>query len=165
MVVSPKFWYPTVNEGILNARVYDSTNTTDNLLLSRSKAGQCHICPSLVVGSRLLRGLTSIFGPLLVDRAAFMHAQLAAQINLKPENIVIPTQGGFTPVRLKSDKQKFRGIVGTAGYIAPEVECDNSYKPIQADLWSCGRTLQRVQERIVSRERALSAGTHGLKNT
>ncbi|KAI6111853.1 kinase-like domain-containing protein [Pisolithus croceorrhizus] len=142
----------------------------------------------------------------LVEGVAFMHAQLVAHMDLKPENIVIPTQGGrlsiidfSTAVRLKSDKQKFRGIVGTAGYIAPEVERGNSYKPIQADLWSCGRTLEvlcsnckpspdrhfllsvaaklmsedpdrrptmsSVQEWIVSRERAISARTHGLKNT
>ncbi|KIK25619.1 hypothetical protein PISMIDRAFT_32383, partial [Pisolithus microcarpus 441] len=84
----------------------------------------------------------------LIEGVAFMHAQLVAHMDIKPENIVIPTEGGHlsiidfsAAIRLKSEKEKFRGIVGTTGYIAPEVERGDAYKPIQADLWSCGRTL------------------------
>ncbi|KAI6013560.1 kinase-like domain-containing protein, partial [Pisolithus marmoratus] len=80
---------------------------------------------------------------------AFMHAQLVAHMDLKPENIIIPSHGGrlsiidfSSSIRLKNEKQKFRGVTGTKGYIAPEVERGNAYKPIQADLWSCGRTLK-----------------------
>ncbi|KAI6014665.1 kinase-like domain-containing protein [Pisolithus marmoratus] len=85
----------------------------------------------------------------LVEGVAFMHAQLVAHMDLKPQNIIIPPQGGrlciidfSSSIRLKSEKEKFRGIAGTPGYIAPEVERGDAYKPIQADLWSCGRTLK-----------------------
>ncbi|KAI6029094.1 kinase-like domain-containing protein [Pisolithus microcarpus] len=85
----------------------------------------------------------------LIEGVAFMHAQLVAHMDIKPENIVIPTEGGrlsiidfSVAIRLKSEKEKFRGIVGTPGYTAPEVERGDAYKPIQADLWSCGRTLE-----------------------
>ncbi|KAI6002621.1 hypothetical protein F5J12DRAFT_840168 [Pisolithus orientalis] len=85
----------------------------------------------------------------LVEGVAFMHAQLVAHMDLKPDNIIIPLEGGYlsiidfsSSIRLQSEKQKFRGIAGTTGYIAPEVERGDAYKPIQADLWSCGRTLE-----------------------
>ncbi|KAI6014320.1 kinase-like domain-containing protein, partial [Pisolithus marmoratus] len=85
----------------------------------------------------------------LVKGVAFMHVQLIAHMDLKPENIIIPPQGGHlsiidfsSSILLKSEKQKFRGITSTRGYIAPEVERGDAYKPIQADLWSCGRTLE-----------------------
>ncbi|KAI5982235.1 kinase-like domain-containing protein [Pisolithus albus] len=85
----------------------------------------------------------------LIEGVAFMHAQLVAHMDIKPENIVIPRKGGrlsiidfSVAIRLKSDKEKFRGVIGTPGYTAPEVERGDAYKPIQADLWSCGRTLE-----------------------
>ncbi|KAI5992900.1 kinase-like domain-containing protein [Pisolithus albus] len=85
----------------------------------------------------------------LVEGVAFMHAQLVAHMDIKPENIIIPPTGGrlsiidfSTSIRLKSEEEEFRGIVGTTGYIAPEVERGHAYKPMQADLWSCGRTLE-----------------------
>ncbi|KAI5987635.1 kinase-like domain-containing protein [Pisolithus albus] len=78
-----------------------------------------------------------------------MHAHLVAHMDIKPENIVIPRDGGdlsiidfSVAVRLKSDKEERRGVIGTPGYTAPEVERGDAYKPIQADLWSCGRTLE-----------------------
>ncbi|KIK10654.1 hypothetical protein PISMIDRAFT_61596, partial [Pisolithus microcarpus 441] len=85
----------------------------------------------------------------LIEGVAFMHAQLVAHVDIKPENIIIPTKGDrlsiidfSTAIRLKSEEEKFRGIVGTTGYVAPEVERGDAYKPIQADLWSRGRTLE-----------------------
>ncbi|KAI6020660.1 kinase-like domain-containing protein [Pisolithus microcarpus] len=90
----------------------------------------------------------------LIEGVAFMHAQLVAHVDIKPENVIIPTKGGrlsiidfSTAIRLKSEEEKFRGIVGTigtTGYVAPEVERGDAYKPIQADLWSCGRTLEAL---------------------
>ncbi|KAI5997412.1 kinase-like domain-containing protein, partial [Pisolithus albus] len=85
----------------------------------------------------------------LIEGVAFMHAQLIAHMDIKPENIIIPPTGGrlsiidfSTSIRLKSEEDEFRGVVGTTGYIAPEVERGHAYKPMQADLWSCGRTLE-----------------------
>ncbi|KAI6013006.1 kinase domain-containing protein, partial [Pisolithus marmoratus] len=64
----------------------------------------------------------------LVEGVAFMHAQLVVHMDLKPENIIIPLQGGHlsiidfsSSILLKSEKQKFHGISGTTGYITPEV--------------------------------------------
>ncbi|KAI6144741.1 hypothetical protein BKA82DRAFT_159762, partial [Pisolithus tinctorius] len=64
---------------------------------------------------------------------------------LKPKNIIIPLEGGHLSIidfssstHLKSGRQTFRGIICTTRYIAPDVERRNAYKPIQADLWSCG---------------------------
>ncbi|KAI5981470.1 kinase-like domain-containing protein [Pisolithus marmoratus] len=81
----------------------------------------------------------------LVEGVTFMHMQLVAHMDLKPENIIIPPQGGHlsiinfsSSILLKSEKWKFCGIASTTGYITPEVKWGNAYKPIQADLWSCG---------------------------
>ncbi|KIK19634.1 hypothetical protein PISMIDRAFT_78852, partial [Pisolithus microcarpus 441] len=84
----------------------------------------------------------------LVEGVAFMHSQLVAHMDIKPPNVIIPTKGGrlsiidfSTAHRVKSEKQRYRGVVGTTGYMAPEVERGDACKPILADLWSCGRTL------------------------
>ncbi|OAX31472.1 hypothetical protein K503DRAFT_646383, partial [Rhizopogon vinicolor AM-OR11-026] len=46
-------------------------------------------------------------------------------------------------LRVKGVRHKFRGIVGTTGYIAPEVAAaDGLYSAVRADLWSCGKTLE-----------------------
>ncbi|KAI6005435.1 hypothetical protein EDD15DRAFT_2566380 [Pisolithus albus] len=85
----------------------------------------------------------------LVEGVAFMHAHLVAHMDIKPSNIMIPTKGGrlsiidfSTAIRVKSEKQRYRGVVGTPGYMAPELERGDACKPILADLWSCGRTLE-----------------------
>ena len=41
----------------------------------------------------------------------------------------------------------FHGIVGTPGYIAPEVASGRGlYSAVRADLWSCGKTLYEFCE-------------------
>ncbi|KAI6007501.1 kinase-like domain-containing protein [Pisolithus marmoratus] len=72
-------------------------------------------------------------------------------MDLKPQNIIIPPWGGHlsiidfsSSIRLKNKRQKFRGVTGTPGYIAPEVERKDAFMPIQADLWSCGQTLNQL---------------------
>ncbi|KIJ59601.1 hypothetical protein HYDPIDRAFT_100473, partial [Hydnomerulius pinastri MD-312] len=78
------------------------------------------------------------------------HEHKVAHMDLKPQNIIIPPEGGrlsiidfSSSVRIAKPNRKFRGVVGTEKYIAPEVY-DGAYNPIQADLWSCGRTLQEL---------------------
>ena len=52
-------------------------------------------------------------------------------MDLKPANILMPLRGGRlsidfnTSVRAKVVKDIFRGVAGTPGYIAPEVEDDS----------------------------------------
>jgi len=87
----------------------------------------------------------------LFEAVDFMHQHGVAHMDLKPQNILIPRNGGRlsiidfnTSLRVKGIEQRFRGIVGTTGYIAPEVAHDDLYSAIQADLWSCGKTLEEV---------------------
>ena len=88
----------------------------------------------------------------LFEAIDFMHQHGVAHMDLKPANILIPLRGGRlsiidfnTSVRVKGVKDMFRGVVGTPGYIAPEVEDDGDpYSAIRADLWSCGKVLYEL---------------------
>ena len=83
----------------------------------------------------------------LFEAVAFMHEHNIAHMDLKPQNIMIPSQGGrlsvidfSVSIRVRGPSVKYRGVVGTEDYMAPEVK-KGLYKPMLADLWSCGRTL------------------------
>jgi serine/threonine protein kinase len=86
----------------------------------------------------------------LVEAVAFMHKHGVAHMDIKPPNVLIPVHGGrlsiidfSTAVFVKNAKARFSGIVGTRGYLAPEVASgQGTYNPIHADLWSCGKTLE-----------------------
>lgn len=85
----------------------------------------------------------------LFEGVNFMHEHGVAHADLKPENILIPLNGGrlstidfSTSLRVKSVDDMFTGVVGTNGYIPPEVAADHLYSAVRADLWSCGKTLQ-----------------------
>jgi serine/threonine protein kinase len=84
----------------------------------------------------------------LVEAVAFMHEHNVAHMDLKPQNVIIPDEGGRlsiidfnVSIRVRSPDVRYSGVVGTEDYIAPEVR-EGSYKPMVADLWSCGRTLE-----------------------
>ncbi|KAG1789319.1 kinase-like domain-containing protein [Suillus plorans] len=82
----------------------------------------------------------------------FMHEHGVAHLDLKPPNILLPADGGRLSiidfnrsVRVKGTETMFRGIVGTTGYLAPEVAAGQGlYSAIRADLWSCGKTLEEL---------------------
>jgi serine/threonine protein kinase len=86
----------------------------------------------------------------LFEAVDFMHQNGVAHMDLKPENVLIPIDGGRLSiidfnrsVRVNGVGHKFRGVVGTPGYIAPEVAAgEGRYSAISADLWSCGKTLE-----------------------
>lgn len=88
----------------------------------------------------------------LFEAVNFMHQHGVAHLDLKPPNILLPTDGGRLSiidfnrsVRVKGTETMFRGIVGTTGYLAPEVEVGQGlYSAIRADLWSCGKTLEEL---------------------
>ncbi|KAG1843674.1 kinase-like domain-containing protein [Suillus subluteus] len=88
----------------------------------------------------------------LFEAVDFMHQHGVAHMDLKPNNILIPVNGGRLTVidfnrslRVKGVKHRFRGVVGTPEYIAPEVAAGNGfYSAIRADLWSCGKTLEAL---------------------
>jgi serine/threonine protein kinase len=84
----------------------------------------------------------------LVEAVAFMHEHNVAHMDLKPHNVIIPPEGGrlsiidfSVSIHVRSADAKYRGVVGTEDYVAPEVR-EGQYKPMLADLWSCGRTLE-----------------------
>jgi serine/threonine protein kinase len=88
----------------------------------------------------------------LFEAVDFMHQHGVVHLDLKPQNILIPVDGGRLSIidfnrslRVKGIGHKIRGIVGTIGYIAPEVSAgDGLYSAIRADLWSCGKTLEEL---------------------
>jgi serine/threonine protein kinase len=86
----------------------------------------------------------------LVEAVAFMHEHNVAHMDLKLCNIIIPPEGGHLSIidfsisiLVHSPDAMYEGVVGTEDYIAPEVR-EGQYKPILADLWSCGRTLEEL---------------------
>ncbi|KAG1794435.1 uncharacterized protein HD556DRAFT_1370351 [Suillus plorans] len=88
----------------------------------------------------------------LFEAVDFMHQHGVAHLDLKPPNILLPADGGRLSiidfnryVRVKGTETMFRGIVGTIGYLAPEVAAGQGlYSAIRADLWSCGKTLDEL---------------------
>jgi serine/threonine protein kinase len=87
----------------------------------------------------------------LFEAVDFMHRHGVAHMDLKPQNILIPRNGGRlfiidfnTSLRVKGIEQRIRGIVGTTGYTAPEVVRDGLYSAIRADLRSCGKTVEEL---------------------
>ncbi|KAF8870826.1 kinase-like domain-containing protein [Infundibulicybe gibba] len=95
--------------------------------------------------------LWSVAGQLF-EAIDFMHQHGVAHLDLKPANIIIPSGGGrlsiidfHTSVRVKDADTMFRGVVGTVGYIPPEVEAGRGrFSAVRADLWSCGKILDEL---------------------
>jgi len=88
----------------------------------------------------------------LFEAVDFMHRHGVAHLDLKPPNIIIPVKGGRLSiidfnrsVRVSGVEEMFGGVVGTVGYLAPEVAANRGlYSAIRADLWSCGKTLEEL---------------------
>ena len=87
----------------------------------------------------------------LVEAVAFMHEYNVAHMDLKPQNVIIPADGGrlsiidfSVSIRVRDPDARYNGVVGTEDYIAPEIR-EGKYKPMVADpVWSCGRTLEEL---------------------
>jgi len=88
----------------------------------------------------------------LFEAVDFMHQHGVAHLDLKPPNIIIPMEGGRLSiidfnrsVRITGIEKMFRGVVGTVGYLAPEVAAGQGlYSAVRADLWTCGKTLEEL---------------------
>lgn len=85
----------------------------------------------------------------LVEGLAFMHGQNIAHLDVKPEN-VLWLEGRVSLIdfglseRLDDGAELDNMVVGTEGYMAPEVENGKRFDPIRADIWSCGKTMKVV---------------------
>ena len=84
----------------------------------------------------------------LIEAVAFMHEHNVAHMDLKPQNVIIPPEGGrlsiidfSVSIRVRGPDVRYTGVVGTEDYMAPEIR-KGQYKPMLADVWSCGRTLE-----------------------
>ncbi|KAG5650424.1 hypothetical protein H0H81_012315 [Sphagnurus paluster] len=86
----------------------------------------------------------------LFEAVKFMHDNCVAHMDLKPSNLLIPSEYGTltvidfgVSVRVKKLEQLFqsKSRVGTEGYIAPEVG-RTKFSPIRADLWSVGKVVE-----------------------
>ncbi|KAF9485813.1 kinase-like protein, partial [Pholiota conissans] len=84
----------------------------------------------------------------LFEAVKFMHDHNVAHMDLKPSNLLIPSDYGRLTVidfghsfRLRNEAQLLEGHAGTEGYIAPEVG-HMKFRPIRADLWSVGKVVQ-----------------------
>ncbi|KAG2127377.1 kinase-like domain-containing protein, partial [Suillus cothurnatus] len=83
----------------------------------------------------------------LFEAVHFMHQHGVAHLDLTPPNILLPVDGGRLSiidfnrsVRVRGTEHMFRGVVGTAGYLAPDVAAGQGpYGAICGDLWSCGK--------------------------
>ena len=86
----------------------------------------------------------------LFEAVAFMHEHNVAHMGLSPQHILIPFEGGrlsiidfSLAIRLDEPDATHVGVIGTEGYIAPEVY-NGEYKPMLVDLWACGKTLEEL---------------------
>ena len=90
------------------------------------------------------------FAEDLISGLQFLHSNLVAHRDIKPDNLVYSPEFGLqiidfdVAVQLDKDTDMVDDVVGTEGYMAPELE-DNqglSYSPLKADLWSCGWVIK-----------------------
>ena len=79
-----------------------------------------------------------------------MHEHNVDHMDLKPQNVIMPAEGGrlsiidfSVSIRVRVPDARYSGIVGTEDYIAPEIR-EGNYKPVVAYLWSCGRTMEEL---------------------
>lgn len=109
----------------------------------------------------------------LFEAVKFIHDHNVAHLDLKPSNILIPSDYGRLTVvdfgvsfRLRHAAQLLQGRAGTEGYIAPEVG-QSKFSPIRADLWSTGKVLQKLCmlcRQSPSRDRLLALSKQLLNN-
>ncbi|KAF8506311.1 kinase-like domain-containing protein [Gautieria morchelliformis] len=98
--------------------------------------------------------VTSLLQQFL-EGVAFMHRHQLAHLDLKPDNVVVVLCERPTVFIIDLDcSVKVDGIktmiyekCGTRGWIAPEVIVAESYSPILADRWACGKMIRYFGQR------------------
>ena len=88
----------------------------------------------------------------LIKGLAYLHEHKVAHRDIKPDNLVC--DGDFClqiidfdiAIKVQDENTMIDGYRGTEGWTAPEMGKEDgptqTYSPIKADRWSCGRVLQ-----------------------
>jgi serine/threonine protein kinase len=88
-----------------------------------------------------------------LEGVMFMQQQLIAHLDIKPANIVVDPAScrlcivdfGIS-LKMRGRDDVVTGYRGTRGWVAPEVGSDDqpneTFSPICADLWACGKVLE-----------------------
>jgi len=92
---------------------------------------------------------TSLWQQFL-DGVKFMHQNLVAHLDLKPDNLVVGVGDGIRIIDYGSSvkvsgfwDEMVVGPVGTCNWVAPEVGPEKRFNPVAADLWSAGKILSK----------------------
>jgi len=94
-------------------------------------------------------GSKTSFWQQFLDGVKFMHQNLVAHLDLKPDNLVVG-EDGIRIIDFGSSvevsgfwDEVVVGPVGTLNWIAPEVGPEKTFNPVAADLWSAGKILSK----------------------
>jgi serine/threonine protein kinase len=106
---------------------------------------------------RQFRGKIASLGNQLIEGIAFMHCNGVAHLDIKPQNIVVRSDGRLfiidfdLSLRVDGPDHLIDTWCGTPGWMAPEIgERDDRrrlYSPIRADLWSCGQVISYLMDK------------------
>ena len=93
-----------------------------------------------------------------LEGVVYLHRSSVAHLDLKPDNIVVRRDPESKKVDLAiidfdiavftDVEPTISGSSGTSGWCAPEVSEGESYDPLLADRWSCGRVLTFFTDRM-----------------
>jgi len=108
----------------------------------------------------------------LLEGVRFIHRNLVAHLDIKPDNIVIGANNQLriidfsVSVRVPLLESRIKGYQGTKGWVAPEVEGnpDAGYQPIRADLWSTGRVIRHLAKHLPARHSEIESLTDRLQD-
>lgn len=103
------------------------------------------------------------FQKQFLQGVAFMHANGVVHLDLKPDNVVIDfgerrrsrsheatlyiIDFGIAEMNVTASTT-VDDVCGTRGWTAPEIQEDQSWSPILADRWACGKVLLYLGEQI-----------------
>lgn len=109
----------------------------------------------------------------LISGLAYLHGQLVAHRDIKPNNLVIDVKNGpcfkiidfDLAIQLSSHDELISDYCGTEGWLAPEIKEESprpKYNPIKADRWACGRVMSYFLDRVVTVDDSLRSLTKQL---
>ncbi|CCA76836.1 hypothetical protein PIIN_11812 [Serendipita indica DSM 11827] len=102
------------------------------------------------------------FQKQFLQGVAFMHANGVAHLDLKPDNVVVDfgkrsrdkDQGtlyiidfGVAEMTVTTSTT-MKDLCGTYGWTAPDIQDGQTWSPILADRWACGKVLLYIGEQI-----------------